>query len=58
MDRWLMAGWLLGRVLTEDTGPQRPQEGLSFFDDVSAITRWDVCGGGRVGKGGSRCWAS
>jgi tetratricopeptide (TPR) repeat protein len=47
-----MAGWLLGRVLTEDTGPQRPQEGLSFFDDV---LRYHADGtyavASRVGKG-------
>jgi len=29
-----MSGWLLGQVLTQDGGPKRPQEGLSFFDDV------------------------
>ncbi len=29
-----MSGWLLGRVVLRDDGPQRPQEALSFFDDV------------------------
>lgn len=29
-----MTGWLLGRVVMSDGGPQRPVEALSFFDDV------------------------
>ena len=29
-----MSGWLLGRVVMSDGGPQRPQEALSFFTDV------------------------
>ncbi len=29
-----MTGWLLGRVVMNDTGPQRPQEALSFFSSV------------------------
>ncbi|MCO6438001.1 MAG: tetratricopeptide repeat protein [Phycisphaerae bacterium] len=29
-----MTGWLLGRVVLSDGGPQRPQEALSFFEDV------------------------
>ena len=29
-----MTGWLLGRVVLEDGGPQRPLEALSFFTDV------------------------
>ncbi|MBI4717340.1 MAG: tetratricopeptide repeat protein [Planctomycetes bacterium] len=28
------AGWLLGRVVLSDGGPQRPMEALSFFSDV------------------------
>jgi TolA-binding protein len=28
------AGWLLGRVVLSDGGPQRPMEALSFFRDV------------------------
>ncbi len=29
-----MTGWLLGRVVMHDGGPQRPMEALSFFSDV------------------------
>jgi len=29
-----MTGWLLGRVVMHDSGPQRPQEALSFFSSV------------------------
>jgi tetratricopeptide (TPR) repeat protein len=29
-----MTGWLLGRVVMSDGGPQRPQEAMSFFRDV------------------------
>ncbi len=29
-----MTGWLLGRVVMSDGGPQRPLEALSFFEDV------------------------
>ncbi len=29
-----MTGWLLGRVILSDDGPQRPLEALSFFEDV------------------------
>jgi len=29
-----MAGWLLGRVVLSDDGPQRPLEAVSFFGDV------------------------
>ena len=29
-----MSGWLLGKVVLSDGGPQRPQEALAFFDDV------------------------
>lgn len=29
-----MTGWLLGRVVLSDDGPQRPIEALSFFEDV------------------------
>ena len=29
-----MSGWLLGRVVLSDGGPQRPQEALSFFEDA------------------------
>lgn len=29
-----MTGWLLGRVVMYDSGPKRPQEALSFFQDV------------------------
>ncbi len=29
-----MTGWLLGRVVMHDGGPQRPTEALSFFTDV------------------------
>lgn len=29
-----MSGWLLGRVVLFDDGPQRPEEALSFFRDV------------------------
>lgn len=29
-----MTGWLLGRVVLSDGGPQRPLEALSFFTDV------------------------
>ena len=28
------SGWLLGRVVLNDGGPQRPDEALSFFNDV------------------------
>ena len=38
-------GWLLGRVVLEDAGPQRPEESLSFFRDVIDLhprTRWAV----------------
>ena len=31
---YAMSGWLLGRVVLNDGGPQRPQEALSFFTDV------------------------
>ena len=31
-----MAGWLLGRVVLSDDGPQRPQEAASFFSEVIA----------------------
>ena len=31
---YAMSGWLLGRVVLRDGGPQRPQEALSFFTDV------------------------
>jgi len=31
-----MAGWLLGRVVLNDDGPQRPQEAASFFSEVIA----------------------
>lgn len=31
---YAMTGWLLGRVVLSDDGPQRPQEALSFFSDV------------------------
>lgn len=38
MDRfseaYAMSGWLLGHVVLSDGGPQRPQEALSFFEDV------------------------
>ncbi len=27
-------GWLLGRVIMHDAGPQRPMEALAFFEDV------------------------
>jgi len=30
------AGWLLGRVLLSQEGPEKPQEALSFFRDVAA----------------------
>lgn len=30
-------GWLLGRVLLSDGGPQRPMEAISFFEDVIRI---------------------
>lgn len=33
---YAMTGWLLGRVVSEDGGPQRPLEALSFFNDVVA----------------------
>ncbi len=33
-DVYAMSGWLLGRVVLADGGPQRPQEALSFFSDV------------------------
>ena len=33
-DVYAMSGWLLGRVILSDGGPQRPQEALSFFTDV------------------------
>ncbi|MBU0718043.1 MAG: tetratricopeptide repeat protein [Planctomycetes bacterium] len=33
---YAMTGWLLGRVVLNDGGPQRPAEALSFFDDVVA----------------------
>ncbi len=29
-----MSGWLLGRVVLFDTGPQRPEEALAFFREV------------------------
>ncbi|UCC28923.1 MAG: tetratricopeptide repeat protein [Phycisphaerales bacterium] len=32
---YAMTGWLLGRVVMSDDGPQRPQEALSFFSDVT-----------------------
>ncbi len=35
-DAYAMSGWLLGRVVLSDGGPQRPMEALSFFDDVLA----------------------
>lgn len=31
-----MTGWLLGRVVLSDGGPQRPAEAMSFFSDVIA----------------------
>ena len=31
-------GWLLGRIVLSDGGPQRPEEALSFFRDVIATT--------------------
>lgn len=31
---YAMTGWLLGTVAMSDTGPQRPAEALSFFEDV------------------------
>lgn len=31
-----MTGWLLGRAVMHDGGPQRPTEALSFFSDVIA----------------------
>lgn len=33
-ETYAMAGWLLGRVVTHDGGPQRPLEGLSVFEQV------------------------
>ncbi len=33
-EAYAMTGWLLGRVVTRDGGPQRPLEGLSFFEEV------------------------
>jgi len=36
-----MTGWLLGRVVMSDGGPQRPQEALSFFSDVLAFHAGD-----------------
>ena len=31
---YAMTGWLLGRVVLSDDGPERPLEALSFFSDV------------------------
>ncbi len=31
---YAMTGWLLGRVVMSDDGPERPIEALSFFEDV------------------------
>lgn len=31
------SGWLLGRVILEDQGPQRPLEAISFFRDVVEV---------------------
>lgn len=33
-DVYAMSGWLLGRVVLRDDGPQRPAEALSFFREV------------------------
>ncbi len=47
-----MAGWLLGRVLLKDVGPMRPQESLSFFDDVLRNRPDGTYGvASRIGKG-------
>jgi len=32
-----MTGWLLGRAIMYDGGPQRPEEALSFFRDVERL---------------------
>lgn len=37
-ETYAMTGWLLGRVVMADGGPQRPAEALSFFQDV-IVTR-------------------
>lgn len=47
-----MAGWLLGRVVMSDAGPQRPEEALSFFSDVLAYHVGDPYAvASRVGAG-------
>lgn len=33
---YAQTGWLLGRVVMSDGGPQRPEEAMSFFSDVLA----------------------
>jgi tetratricopeptide (TPR) repeat protein len=33
-ESYAMSGWLLGRVVMGDGDPERPQEALSFFEDV------------------------
>lgn len=33
-ETYAMTGWLLGRVILDDGGPQRPLEAVSFFRDV------------------------
>jgi tetratricopeptide (TPR) repeat protein len=32
------SGWLLGRIVLGAEGPERPQEALSFFNDVMTVT--------------------
>ena len=45
-----MTGWLLGRVILEDGGPQRPLEALSFFEDtIAAHARGPYTVASRIG---------
>lgn len=34
MPEYAMSGWLLGRIVLYDDGPERPMEAISFFGDV------------------------
>ena len=44
------SGWLLGRTVLFDTGPQRPEEALSFFREVvSAHTAGEYVDASRLG---------
>ena len=38
-ETYAMAGWLLGRIVTHDGGPQRPMEGLAVFEQVIQQSR-------------------